>query len=50
LEANKITLQSVLQQGYQVYEFASVRDTLLELLGDPQYLGATPGIMATLHT
>jgi hypothetical protein len=27
-----------------------VRDTLLELLGDPQYLGATPGIMATLHT
>jgi Putative transposase/Transposase zinc-binding domain len=30
--------------------FASVRDTLLELLGDPKYLGATPGIIATLHT
>ena len=30
--------------------FASVRDTLLELLGDAQYLGATPGIIATLHT
>jgi Putative transposase/Transposase zinc-binding domain len=30
--------------------FASVHDTLLELLGDPKYLGAKPGIMATLHT
>jgi hypothetical protein len=30
--------------------FASVRDTLQELLGDPNYLGATPGIIATLHT
>lgn len=30
--------------------FASVRDTLLELLGDEPYLGATPGIIATLHT
>jgi len=29
---------------------ASVRDTLLELLGDAQYLGAKPGIIATLHT
>ena len=29
---------------------ASVRDTVLEWLGDPKYLGATPGIMATLHT
>jgi putative transposase/transposase-like zinc-binding protein len=29
--------------------FASVRDTLLELLGDEKYLGATPGIIATLH-
>jgi hypothetical protein len=27
-----------------------MRDTLLELLGDEAYLGATPGIMATLHT
>jgi Putative transposase/Transposase zinc-binding domain len=30
--------------------FASVHDTLLELLGDPHYLGARPGILATLHT
>ena len=30
--------------------FAAVRDTLLELLGDPTYLGAQPGIMAALHT
>jgi hypothetical protein len=30
--------------------FASVRDTLLELLGDAAYLGAKPGIIATLHT
>jgi Putative transposase/Transposase zinc-binding domain len=30
--------------------FASVHDTLIELLGDAKYLGARPGIMATLHT
>ena len=30
--------------------FASVHDTLLELLGDAKYLGARPGIIATLHT
>jgi hypothetical protein len=30
--------------------FASVHDTLVELLGDRKYLGATPGIIATLHT
>jgi Putative transposase/Transposase zinc-binding domain len=30
--------------------FASVHDPLRELLGDPHYLGATPGILATLHT
>ena len=29
---------------------ASVPDTLVTLLGDPKYLGATPGIIATLHT
>jgi hypothetical protein len=29
--------------------FASVRDTVLELLGNPEYLGATTGIIATLH-
>jgi hypothetical protein len=30
--------------------FASVHDTLGTLLGDSKYLGATPGIIATLHT
>lgn len=30
--------------------FASVRETLLTLLGDPQWLGATPGTLAALHT
>jgi hypothetical protein len=30
--------------------FASVHDILCELLGDPKYLGARPGIMATRHT
>jgi hypothetical protein len=29
---------------------ASVHATLVELLGDPKYLGATPGIIATRHT
>jgi hypothetical protein len=30
--------------------FARVHDTLLELLGDGKYLGAKPGLIATLHT
>jgi hypothetical protein len=30
--------------------FASVHATLVELLGDAKYLGARPGIIATLHT
>jgi hypothetical protein len=30
--------------------FSSVRETLLTLLRDPKWLGATPGILATLHT
>src|SRR5918992_811071 len=30
--------------------FASVHETLVELLGDGKYLGAQPGIIATLHT
>jgi hypothetical protein len=30
--------------------FASVHDTLVELLGDGKYLGAKPGMIATLHT
>jgi hypothetical protein len=30
--------------------FRSVRGTLVTLLGDPQWLGAQPGILAALHT
>ena len=30
--------------------FSSVRETLVTLLSDPKWLGATPGILATLHT
>ena len=30
--------------------FRSVRETLLTLLGDPKWLGATPGMLAALHT
>jgi Putative transposase/Transposase zinc-binding domain len=30
--------------------FATVRGTLYELLGDAKYLGARPGLIATLHT
>jgi len=30
--------------------FATVRETLCELLGDTNYLGAEPGIIAALHT
>jgi hypothetical protein len=30
--------------------FGSVRETLLTLLGDAKWLGATPGILAALHT
>src|SRR5262245_13367714 len=30
--------------------FQAVRDTLVTLLADPQYLGAQPGILAALHT
>lgn len=30
--------------------FRSVRETLLTLLGDAKWLGATPGILAALHT
>ena len=29
---------------------AAVHETLCELMGDPQYLGAKPGIIATRHT
>ena len=30
--------------------FRSVRETLLTLLGDPKWLGAQPGVLATVHT
>ncbi|MEX2207280.1 MAG: IS91 family transposase [Myxococcota bacterium] len=30
--------------------FRAARETLLELLGDPKYLGARPGVLAALHT
>ena len=30
--------------------FATTKDTLFELLQDPKYLGATPGLLAVLHT
>ena len=30
--------------------FASVHETLIARFGDPKYLGAAPGIIATLHT
>lgn len=30
--------------------FHSARETLFELLGDPKYLGAQPGMIAALHT
>lgn len=30
--------------------FRSARDTLVELLGDPRHLGATPGVVMALHT
>jgi hypothetical protein len=30
--------------------FATVRETLYELLGDAKSLGARPGISSTLHT
>jgi hypothetical protein len=47
-ELNALWLANV--AGMTTLLFASMRDTLLELLGDEAYLGATPGIMATLHT
>jgi hypothetical protein len=30
--------------------FGAVRETLMELLGDPRYLGAQPAVLAALHT
>jgi Transposase zinc-binding domain/Putative transposase len=37
-------------EGMSQLLFSSVHHTLLELLGDRKYLGAKPGIIATLHT
>jgi hypothetical protein len=47
-ELNELWLANVEAMTQRL--FASVHDTLLELLGDGKYLGAKPGIMATLHT
>jgi hypothetical protein len=47
-ELNELWLASV--AGMTQLLFASVYDTLLTLLGDANYLGARPGIIATLHT
>jgi hypothetical protein len=47
-ELNDLWLANVVMMTQLL--FASVHDTLVELLGEPKYLGAKPGIIATLHT
>jgi hypothetical protein len=47
-ELNDLWLANV--EGMSQLLFSSVHHTLLELLGDRKYLGAKPGIIATLHT
>jgi Putative transposase/Transposase zinc-binding domain len=47
-ELNEVWLANVAVMSSLL--FASVHDTLVELLGDAKYLGARPGIIATLHT
>jgi hypothetical protein len=47
-EFNDLWLANV--EGMSKRLFASVHDTLLELLGDEKYLGAKPGVIVTLHT
>jgi hypothetical protein len=47
-ELNAVWLANV--DGMSRLLFASVHDTLFELLGDAKYLGAQSGIIATLHT
>jgi Putative transposase/Transposase zinc-binding domain len=47
-ELNELWLANV--EAMSQLLFASVHETLRELLGDGKYLGATPGIIATLHT
>ncbi len=47
-ELNDLWLANI--EGMSQLLFTSVHHTLLELLGDSNYLGAKPGIIATLHT
>jgi Putative transposase/Transposase zinc-binding domain len=47
-ELNELWLANV--EAMTQLLFASVHETLCELLGHPKYLGAKPGIIATLHT
>jgi hypothetical protein len=47
-ELNDLWLANVAVMTYLL--FASVQETLMEWLGDAKYLGAKPGIIATLHT
>jgi Putative transposase/Transposase zinc-binding domain len=47
-ELNEVWLANVAVMSSLL--FASVHDTLVELLGDAKYLEARPGIIATLHT
>jgi hypothetical protein len=47
-ELNEVWLANVAVMSRLL--FASVHDTLVELLGDVKYLGARAGIIATLHT
>jgi len=47
-ELNALWLANVRELATHLFHAAW--DTLSELLGDPQYLGATPGMIAALHT
>ncbi|HSF28993.1 MAG TPA: transposase zinc-binding domain-containing protein [Candidatus Tectomicrobia bacterium] len=47
-ELNDLWLANVMMMAQLL--FASVHETLVELLGDPKHLGAKPGSIATLHT
>jgi hypothetical protein len=45
-----LTLWAYNRKWFTRHLFKACRDTLLELLEDPRYLGAKPGILMTLHT
>jgi hypothetical protein len=47
-ELNALWLANV--RALATHLFHAAWDTLSELLGDPKYLGATPGMIAALHT